>query len=77
MEETGLTPEEFRLACDACRAVRVAGSPPAYVRALLAHVLAPLRPDLAEKVAWLPPGQMQALRDEIGGWQESGPDLFA
>jgi hypothetical protein len=77
MAEIGLTPDEFKVACDACRAVRVGGSPPAYVRALLAHALASRRPRLAQKVAHLPPGQMQALRDLIGERQEAGGGLLA
>jgi hypothetical protein len=77
MEEIGLTPNEFGFACDACRAVRVAGSPPAFVQALLKHALATLRPDLSEKVGRLRPVQMQALRDLIGERQEAGGGLLA
>jgi hypothetical protein len=77
VEEIGLTPDEFGFACDACRAVRVAGSTAAYVRALLVHILTPLRPALAAKVARLPPGQMEALRDLIGELQEAGGGLLA
>jgi hypothetical protein len=72
MHEIGLTPNEFRVACYACRVVRVAGSTPAFVRALLTDALAPLRPDLAEKVARLRPRQMKVLRDRIGERQEAG-----
>jgi hypothetical protein len=71
-EEDDLSPAEFQVACNACRAIRVAGSPPAYVQALLAHVLATLEPGLADKVARLRPAQMEALRDRIGRRQESG-----
>jgi CheY-like chemotaxis protein len=74
---SALTQEEFRLACDACRAVRVAGSPAVYVRALLVHLLTPLHPGLAAKVARLPPGQMEVLRDLIGELQEAGGGLLA
>jgi hypothetical protein len=72
MESTGLSPQEFWHAVHACRCVRVAGSPPAYVQALLSHVLAVLHPPLVAKVARLPPAQMQALRDRIGQLQEDG-----
>ena len=68
----GLTAAELRLAWSACRAVRVAGCPPAYVQALLAHALDGLDPWLAEKVARLPPGQIAMVRDWIGRRQEGG-----
>jgi hypothetical protein len=55
MEPTGLSPEEFARAAHACRAVRVAGSPAAYVQALLSYALAVSHPPLAAKVARLPP----------------------
>jgi hypothetical protein len=72
VEAIGLTVAELQVACNACRAVRVAGSPPAYVQALLAHVLATLEPGLADKVVRLRPAQMEALWDRIGRRQESG-----
>jgi hypothetical protein len=72
MESTGLSPEEFWQAFHACRGVRVAGSAPAYVQALLSHVLAVSHSPLAAKVARLPPAQMKALRDRIGQSQEGG-----
>jgi len=68
----GITAAEPQLACAACRAVRVAGCPPAYVRALLAHGLDGFDPWLAEKVARLPPGQIALVRDWIGRRQEGG-----
>jgi hypothetical protein len=77
MGDIGLTPGEFQLACDACRAVRVAGSPPAYVQALLVYALAGVHPGLAAKVARLAPGQAEALRDRIGERQEAGGGLLA
>ena len=72
MEPTGLSPEEFVPAAHACRAVRVAGSPAAYVQALLSYALAVSHPPLAAKVARLPSAQMKALRDRIGQSQEGG-----
>ena len=75
MEATGLSPQEFLHAMQACGSVRVAGSPSAYVQALLSHVLAVLHPPLAAKVARLPPAQMKALRDRIGQCQEGGSPL--
>lgn len=74
VEDENLSPAEFQAACNACRAIRVAGSPPAYVQALLTHVLATLEPGLAGKVARLRPAQMEALRDRIGRRQESELD---
>lgn len=68
----GLTVAELRLAYRACRAVRVAGCPAAYVQGLLAHVLNQLDPWLAERVAGLGPGQMEVVRDWIGRRQEGG-----
>ncbi len=68
----GLTGAELQLAYAACRAVRVAGCPPANVQALLAYALDGLEPWLAEKVARLRPGQMETVRDWIGRRQEKG-----